>query len=179
MLIILDRDGVINRDLPQGVLRMSAFDYLPRSLEAIAALTRAGHRLCIATNQSAVGKGLMTQATLDAIHAHLLADVQATGGQIAHIYAATDAPDAPSDRRKPAPGMLLEAMREHNATKQETIFIGDALTDLIAAREAGCRSILVLTGKGMATAASSLFPEAAPIAVCDDLWHAQELMLAL
>lgn len=179
MLVLLDRDGVINRDLPRGVCAPEEFEYIPRSVAAIAELKKAGHTLCVTTNQSAVGKGWMTQATLDAIHASMLRDVRDAGGDIARIYAATEAPDTPSFRRKPAPGMLLEAMRDFDFPPSGSIMVCDALTDLIAASEAGCRAILVRTGKGLATQAMDAYADVAPIAVCDDLWEAHKVIQAL
>lgn len=177
MLVLLDRDGVINRDLPRGVCTPHEFELIDGALDAIARLHKAGHTLCIVTNQSAVGKGWMTQATLDHIHTQLMMDIQRTGGDIARIYAATDAPDTPSLRRKPAPGMLLEAMRDFGFKAGDTMFVGDALTDLIAASEAGCRSLLVRTGKGNATQESTLYADVRPVAVVDDLAAAAHYIL--
>lgn len=177
MLVLLDRDGVINRDLPRGVCTPHEFELMEGALDAIARLHKAGHTLCIVTNQSAVGKGWMTQATLDHIHTDLVMAIQKAGGDIARIYAATDAPDTPSLRRKPAPGMLLEAMRDFGFEAGDTIFVGDALTDLIAAKEAGCRAILVRTGKGTATQESTLYADVKPVTVVDDLPAAADHIL--
>lgn len=168
MLIILDRDGVINRDLPTGVLRFEEFELLPGVLPAIARLREAGHTVVIATNQSAIGKGWTTREIVAQVHAFLTQQVALAGGDIARIYVAEEAPDVPSQRRKPEPGMLLEALHDFKAGASEAVFVGDAVTDLEAAYRAGVASILVRTGKGAATEREK--PEyLQPIAVCEDL----------
>lgn len=178
MLVLLDRDGVINTNLPQSVLRIDAFEFLPRSLDAIAILTQAGITIAVCTNQSCVGRGLITQSELDAIHEHMLADIRAAGGNIARIYAATDAPEHASDRRKPGAGMLLEALRDFNADAMQTPFIGDSLRDLQAGLKAGCPRVLVRTGHGAALEASGMPAALAPVAIHDDLYAAATAILA-
>lgn len=177
MLIILDRDGVINEDRPDSVRSITEFRFIEGSKEAIAQLTQAGHTLVIATNQSVVGKGIITQDELDAIHAHMLHAIEQAGGKIMRIYVATDRPDAPSGRRKPAPGMLLEAMRDLSYSPAASIMIGDAMRDLDAARAAGIGMILVETGKGAQT------QKALPVSMQDipfvaNLASAAQLILA-
>lgn len=177
MLVLLDRDGVINVDTPTGVLSWEQFVFLPRAVEAIAKLTRAGFRIAICTNQSAIGKGWMTEATLAEIHQRMVAAIETSGGRIERIYAAPDHPDVPSDRRKPAPGMLREALKDFGAEAAHTYFIGDALRDLEAAAAAGCPRILVRTGKGAALAAAGIPPHVAPVHTCEDLYAATEYVL--
>ena len=132
-LVLLDRDGVINRDLPYGVLEPAEFEMLPGAAAAIARLTRAGFRIAICTNQSAIGKGLTTHANVHVIHGMLRDAVELEGGRIHAIYYAPEAPEEPSKRRKPAPGMLLDALRDFNATAIKTPFVGDMDRDLEAA----------------------------------------------
>jgi D-glycero-D-manno-heptose 1,7-bisphosphate phosphatase len=176
-LVLLDRDGVINEDRPEGVLRHEEFRLLPGALDAIARLTRAGYKIAICTNQSAIGMGRLAPATLDAIHADLCQQVTDTGGRIDAIYFAPDAPDAPSDRRKPAPGMLLEALAKFEAEAAHTFMVGDMLRDLEAAERAGCQRILVRTGKGAALEARGLPPHVQPVKVVADLPAAAEYIL--
>lgn len=178
MLILLDRDGVINQDMPRGVHNIDMFTLLPKAVDAIAALCSAGHTVCIVTNQSSVGRGWMTRETLDEIHQILCERVAEAGGKIADIFVADEAPDTPSMRRKPAPGMMYEAMQKFHATPNETVVIGDALRDLMAANAAGCHAILVRTGKGTLTESDDAAVGLHPIAICDDLWHATQHLLA-
>lgn len=172
MLVLLDRDGVINTNLPQSVLRIDAFEFLPRSLDAVTMLTKAGFDIAICTNQSCVGRGLITQGELDAIHAHMLTGIRSHGGHIARIYAATDTPEAATERRKPGAGMLIEALRDFQADAATTPFIGDSLRDLQAGLKAGCPRMLVRTGHGAALEDAGIPPELAPVAIYDDLYAA-------
>ncbi len=172
MLVLLDRDGVINEDRQSGVTCLEEFHFLPGALEAIAILSRAGFQIAVITNQSAVAKGLLTEAALEEIHQHMCARIEAAGGRIAAIYTCTDHPDRPGARRKPAPGMVLEALADFNVKAEQTPFIGDALRDLQAASAAGCPSVLVKTGKGKFTLNNGLPDGIQPIAVVEDLEQA-------
>lgn len=172
MLVLLDRDGVINEDRESGVTCLEEFRFLPGATRAIAKLSRAGFTIAILTNQSAVAKGLLSAATLDEIHHYMCARIEEAGGRIAAIYTCTDHPDRPGFRRKPAPGMVLEALADFNVAPEHTPFIGDALRDLQAASAAGCPSVLVKTGKGNFTLNNGLPDEIQPIAVVEDLEQA-------
>ena len=151
MLVLIDRDGVLNRDRSDLVKSPEELDILPGAPEAVAALTRAGHATALVTNQSVVGRGLIDLAMLERIHDKLQAAVAAAGGRIDRIYVCADPPWAAGPRRKPAPGMLIEAMSDFRASPADTVMIGDAKRDLEAAAGAGVRRLLVLTGKGAAT----------------------------
>jgi D-glycero-D-manno-heptose 1,7-bisphosphate phosphatase len=166
-LVILDRDGVINADLGRSVLSIAEFHLIPGAGQAIRALKAAGCTVVIATNQACVGRGEIDQAQLDAIHKHMLAQLAHDGATIDKVYCATDAGASP--RKKPAPGMLLEALSDFNADPVKTVFLGDALRDLQAARAAGCIPALVCTGKGNET--FTLLDEAtrAPLWIYPDL----------
>ncbi|MBN8543742.1 MAG: HAD-IIIA family hydrolase [Alphaproteobacteria bacterium] len=172
MLVLLDRDGVINRDAPEGILRVEDFHIFPQALEAIAALSQAGFHVAICTNQSAVGRGRMTQKTLDAIHRKLHEAAHAAGGKIDAIYAATEAPEHATHRRKPNPGMLQEALTQFGANPADTFMVGDMLRDLEAAHSAGCKKILVRTGKGAETEAKSIPAHLQPVIVVEHLLEA-------
>lgn len=168
---ILDRDGVINADSDDYILSPDAFRPLPGSLAAIARLTRAGWRVAVATNQSAVGRGWLDRETLDAIHARMHELVEAAGGRIDAIACCPHAPDAGCGCRKPEPGLLLELLETLDAQAAQTPvpFIGDSLRDLQAARAAGCRPVLVRTGNGAVTAERLPGDCLGKILVVDDL----------
>jgi D-glycero-D-manno-heptose 1,7-bisphosphate phosphatase len=178
LFVLLDRDGVINVDGPVGVLKLEEFVFLPRSIQAIGRLTQAGYRIAVCTNQSAIGKGWMTEETLGIIHGFMCAEVEKHGGKIEKIYYAPDHPDVPSTRRKPAPGMLLEALAHFCATPARTPMVGDMIRDLEAATEAGCPRILTRTGKGAALEAAGIPAAISPVTVCDDLDDAVTHILA-
>src|SRR5271154_7221473 len=111
--VCLDRDGVLNEDLPEGVRRVEDLSLLPGALDALARLARARIPTFIITNQANVGRGLVERATVEAIHEELLARARAKGGAVSGIYTCFHAPGAGCDCRKPAPGLLLPAARGH------------------------------------------------------------------
>jgi len=150
-LIILDRDGVINEDSDAYVKGPDEWRPVPGSLEAIARLTKAGYRIVVATNQSGVGRGLFDLATLAEIHAKMHRAVAAAGGRIDAVFFCPHAADANCNCRKPRPGMIEEILRRFRVEPQLVTTVGDSLRDLQAAACAGCRPVLVLTGKGRKT----------------------------
>lgn len=150
-LVLLDRDGVLNHDRPDSVKNPDELVMVDGAIEAVARLNRAGIKTAIVTNQANVGRGLITAAMLETIHAKLYAALAAGGASVDALFVAPDAPDKATDRRKPGPGMLLEAMAHFGVSASDTVMIGDAATDIEAARRAGVAFHLVLTGKGTET----------------------------
>ena len=157
-LVILDRDGVINRDSDAFIKSADEFVPISGSLEAIARLNKAGFRVVVATNQSGVARGLFDLATLDAMHDKLRSLLAEVDGHIDGIFYCPHGPEAGCDCRKPLPG-LLEQIAEEFATKLEGVpVIGDSLRDLQSAIAVGAKPILVRTGKGERTIASLAEP---------------------
>jgi D-glycero-D-manno-heptose 1,7-bisphosphate phosphatase len=177
MLVLLDRDGVINEDTPTGVLRFEEFRLLPGAIDAIVRLSRAGFQIAVCTNQSAIGKGWTTHEIVHQVHEYLRAQVIAAGGKIDEIYYAWEAPEMPSLRRKPAPGMLLEALAQFSADPAMTPFVGDMWRDLEAAYAAGCPRMLVRTGKGAALEAEGISAHLQPVIVTDTIATAADEIL--
>lgn len=147
-LILIDRDGVINRDSPAFVKSVSEFVPLDGAIDAIARLHRAGFKIAVCTNQSGVGRGLLAETTLTAIHAELVRRVEAAGGRLDALRYCPHAPDAGCNCRKPKPGMLTDLMTVLGEPPQRTVFVGDSLRDVKAAHAAGCEAVLVRTGNG-------------------------------
>lgn len=166
-LVILDRDGVINRDSDEFIKSPDEFIPLPGSIESIANLCRAGFRVVIASNQSGVGRGLFTRETLERIHGKLRTEVEAVGGAISGIYFCPHRPDANCDCRKPKPGLLLQIAREFDCELDGVPTIGDSKRDLDAAAAAGATPVLVRTGNGRRT--EKELDENCDVAVFDDL----------
>lgn len=151
-LVILDRDGVINRDSDDYVKSLDEFIPYPQALEAIARLSQAGWMVAVATNQSGIARGYYDVDTLEAMHAKMQALVTAAGGKIDHIAYCPHGPDDECSCRKPLPG-LLERIRAALGLKtlEGSWMVGDSLRDLQAGNAAGCHSALVRTGKGART----------------------------
>jgi len=169
MLALLDRDGVINVDRPDSVKIPDELILLPGAADAVARLNAAGWQVAVITNQSVVGRGIISEAALAAIHTRLRTLLAAEGARLDAIYYCPDHPDAPTPRRKPGAAMLYEALAYFGATATHTPMIGDALRDMQAAAEAGCPRYLVRTGKGAATLAAGIPEHLQPVSVCDDL----------
>lgn len=178
MLLLLDRDGVLNANRPDYVKAISELVLLPGSAAAVARLNAAGHRVAVCTNQSAVGRGIIAEDRLAEIHGHLRAELARAGGRIDALYHAPDPPWAASERRKPGPGMLREAMQQLRRGREPVAFIGDSLSDLQAAHAAGCDRILVRSGHGAAVQAAGIPPALLPVRVFEDLARAVEALLA-
>jgi D-glycero-D-manno-heptose 1,7-bisphosphate phosphatase len=168
--VILDRDGVLNDEMPDHgyVLQLADFKWLPGALPALAMLSRAGLRLSVATNQSAVGRGLMTAQQLDRVHAAMRTQAEAAGARISGVYCCPHAPDQQCSCRKPAPGLIRAAIQESGIPAVQTLLVGDDVRDVQAARAAGVAAVLVRTGKGV-RAAAQLQANGDPPQVFDDL----------
>jgi len=152
--VLLDRDGVINEDSPNYIRSPAEWIPIPGSLEAIAKLTRERIRIVVLTNQSAIGRGLMTKSDLDAIHHHMRDAIEQAGGQVAAIYDCPHAPQAGCDCRKPKPGLFLRFAEDFGVSLDGIPAVGDSLRDLTAADRAGARPVLVMTGNGQKTRAA-------------------------
>lgn len=158
-LIILDRDGVINRDSDHFIKSPDEWLPIEGSLEAIARLNQAGWRVVVASNQSGLGRGLFDMDTLNAIHEKMFKELAAVGGRIDAIFFCPHAANSTCDCRKPKPGLLQQIAQRFNANLQGVPTIGDSLRDLQAGVQVGCVPYLVLTGKGERTRADADLPE--------------------
>lgn len=150
-LVVLDRDGVINRDSPLFIRSPEEWQPLPGALEAIARLVQGGFLVVVASNQSGVGRGLFSAATLDAIHRRMNGAVEAAGGRLAGIFVCPHAPEDGCDCRKPLPGLLRQIGQRFAIPLEDMPVIGDSERDLQAAWAVGARAILVRTGNGRQT----------------------------
>jgi len=166
-LIILDRDGVINRDSDGFVKSPDEWQPIPGSLDAIARLGHAGYRVVIATNQSGISRGLFDLQVLNLIHRKMHKMVQEVGGSVDAVFFCPDA-DETNPFRKPNPGMLLEIGRRLKCGLQGVPVVGDSVRDVRAARAANAWPLLVRTGKGAQTLESE-WEICANVQVFDDL----------
>ena len=142
--IILDRDGVINYDSDNYIKSPEEWRPIPRSLEAVAALNRAGYRVVIATNQAGISRGLYDVSTLDCIHEKMADALAQVGGYVEEIFFCPHHPDAHCSCRKPEPGLLYQAQKKYKFNLAETYFIGDSYKDIKAGQTAGCKRDLAI-----------------------------------
>ncbi len=173
-LVMMDRDGVINEDSAEFIKSVEEWRPIPGSLEAIAALHRAGWRVAVVTNQSGVGRGLYDEPTLAQIHEHMRERVRAAGGELAGIYYCPHLPEDGCECRKPRPGMFRALERELGLAVAGAPYVGDRLSDVEAAEAVGARPMLVRTGTGAATEA---LLGARRVPVFDDLAAAARSLL--
>lgn len=167
MIIILDRDGVINEDSDAYIKSPQEWHPIPGSLEAIAALCKSGHTIVVATNQSGVGRGLYSLETLEHIHQKMRQAVIKLGGRIDRIYYCPHHPDEECGCRKPKSGMIRAILADYQVTGQSCIVVGDSLRDLQAGAAVGCQLALVKTGKGQQTLTESY--DFSQVMICDNL----------
>lgn len=145
--VFLDRDGTLIEEV-NYCADPARVNILPGVPEALRRLKDAGFLTFIITNQSGIGRGLMTEAQYRTVEAEVLR--QAGARAIDAVYFCADVPAKDSLRRKPAPGMVLEAADQHDVDLARSFFIGDKAADMECGRRAGTRTILVRTGYGTA-----------------------------
>ena len=147
--VFLDRDGVINKYPGDRfyVTSLKKFRFLLHVKKAITLLAGKGFKIFVASNQAGVGKGVYAHKILKAITAKMLKEIERSGGRITKVYYCTHRKEAGCSCRKPKPGLLKKAAREFKISLKGAYFIGDTIRDVLTAQAAGCKSILVLTGK--------------------------------
>jgi D-glycero-D-manno-heptose 1,7-bisphosphate phosphatase len=146
--VFLDRDGVINRKPPEGqyVTRWEEMKFLPGVPEAIALLMGAGFCVFAVSNQRCVAKELLTVSELESIHKRMCQELAAAGAVITAVYYCPHEEQPPCNCRKPAPGMILTAAKEHDIDLRASWMIGDSDIDIKAGRNAGCRTVRIVRG---------------------------------
>lgn len=178
--VFLDRDGVINENQDGDYVRQwEGFRFLPGAVAAIAALHAAGYPVVVVTNQAGIARGRLSAATLEEIHTRMLATIRAGGGDVVAVLHCPHHPEAGCECRKPEPGMLRRAAAQLGLDLSRSVLVGDHLTDMQAALTAGCRAILVRTGRGRSVCDEvAADPSFAAVDVVDDLPAAVATILA-
>jgi D-glycero-D-manno-heptose 1,7-bisphosphate phosphatase len=168
--IFLDRDGTLMREVnycsdPKQV------EIFPGVPAALLKLKGAGYKLIVISNQAGIGRGYFTEAQYRLVEAEVArAILPAT---LDAVYFCPDRPDLATDRRKPAPGMVFEAERDHDIDLARSFFIGDKAIDIACGRNAGLQTILVKTGYGAEET------HAAPNWIAEDFSAATDIILNL
>lgn len=146
----LDRDGVINADTGY-VHRWDDFQFLPGVEEAISRLARADYQVVVVTNQSGIGRGLYSAADYEKLTQNMLRHLNAAGAPVLAVYHCPHAPGSSADGgacdcRKPLPGMLLRAAREHRLDLAQSLLVGDKESDVQAGWAAGVGATILVRG---------------------------------
>jgi len=156
--VFFDRDGIVNRSPGAGyVERWEDFHLLPAFVEALRVVRERGYEAVIVTNQRGVALGRMSRETLDDIHRRLEERLRQSGLDLLDIRVCT-ADDDHDPRRKPHPGMLLEAARQHRLDLARSWMIGDSERDIEAGRRAGCAVTVRVASDTEETAADLRVP---------------------
>jgi D-glycero-D-manno-heptose 1,7-bisphosphate phosphatase len=143
--VFLDRDGVLNRKLPEGayVSDWAQFDWLPGAVEAIARMNRAGLTVIVVTNQRGIALGRLSLQQLELIHDQLLGYLARQGARLDAIYYCPHDQDE-CNCRKPGIGLFEQAAKDFpEVDAKNSVVIGDSLSDIEAGRRLGMRTIFI------------------------------------
>ncbi len=181
--VFLDRDGVINYDRADYVKRWAEFAFLPGALTALRQLAGLGWPVIVVSNQAAIGRGLASRETVEAINLRMRQEVWSAGGRIDDVLYCPHRPDDKCDCRKPQPGLLRRAAGRLGLELSASFMVGDAESDMLAALKAGCHPVLVKTGRGREQYALLQSHGVDGFAVADDLaaavdWIAQQALVS-
>lgn len=147
--LFLDRDGVFIENRANYVRGWEDVQFFPKALAALARIRAVPYKIIVVTNQSAVGRGIISLETAVALNNRILEVLRQANGRIDASYLCPAKPGTSDPCRKPRPGMLLQAAQEHKIDLSQSYMIGDALTDIQAGQAAGVmQAILLLTGRG-------------------------------
>jgi D-glycero-D-manno-heptose 1,7-bisphosphate phosphatase len=144
--VFLDRDGVINQNRDDYVKRWDEFAFLPGALDALRRLAQTPLLIIVVTNQSIINRGLASVQEVQDICRRMIEEIQNHGGRIDGVLMCPHRPDEGCNCRKPRPGLLLEAADRFHLDLPQSYLIGDAMSDVEAGLNAGCRVLMVKTG---------------------------------
>ena len=147
--VFLDRDGVINRypGDTKYVTSWEEFRFLPNAKKAIALLTSKGYSVFVISNQAGVGKGIYSQDTLNDITGNMLKALEKSKAKVTAVFYCTHRNEDNCSCRKPKDGLIKLAIKGTKIELKSSFFVGDTIRDVLTAKTAGCKSILVLSGK--------------------------------
>lgn len=176
--VFLDRDGVICYDRDDYVKGVAEFVWIPGSREAITALHKSGFQVVVVTNQSAVGRKIITLPQLEEMNSFMIEGIEKMGGKIDAIYYCPHRPEDGCNCRKPNPGLFNKAAQDLDIDLNNSFLVGDSLRDIEPGLRLGCITILVLSGKITSSAQLSKYIEIQPHYIAQNLLEAvQEVIL--
>ena len=178
--LFLDRDGVIIENRSNYVRAWSDVSIYPQAIDALIKVKPTGYKTIIITNQSAVGRGLISPEIAQEINLRLIEEIQSAGGRIDGLFMCPHAPHDNCACRKPQPGLILEAADSLSLDLSRSILVGDALSDIMAGQSAGVgKNVLVRTGRGNAQSATPLAAQIPPFLIYDTLADALSELIPL
>jgi D-glycero-D-manno-heptose 1,7-bisphosphate phosphatase len=171
--IFLDRDGTINSDHNGYISSLQNYNLFDFTIPALKKLSELGNKLCIITNQSGISRGLIKEENLNFIHDFIIKLFRQHEIALLKIYTCFDHPDYATNRRKPGPGMFLEAKRDYGFDLKKCLMIGDSYSDMKAGLLLNMDTMLVLTGHGQKTL-GTLGKKEPPTYIAKDLYDGVE-----
>ena len=171
--IILDRDGVINKDSDDYIKTADEWEVIPRSVDAIKKLSDNNFQIIIISNQSGIERGLISPLNFIKINNKMLNAVNKVGGSIAAILYCPSLPTSSNPNRKPNPGMFIDIAERMNFKLSNCYAVGDSPRDIEASVAAKCMPLAVRTGNGYKIENNNKFK----VPIFDDLFDAVDFVL--
>ena len=180
--VFLDRDGTIIEEV-NYLRRIEEMVVFPFAVQALRKLKAAGYLNVVISNQSAIARGFLSESDLETIHEALARRLKRDGARVDAFYFCPHHAEATVEKyrtvcecRKPRPGMIFQAASDLQIDVKASFVVGDRVGDVGAAREAGCRSVLVKTGYG--EAALKELGDLQPDYIAENLLEAAEWIIA-
>lgn len=176
--IFLDRDGVIIENRANYVRDWSDVTVFPDAIKALSNPKLENYKIVIVTNQSAVGRGIISIEAAEEINQRLVNSIRDQFGRLDGAYLCPHSPDDKCGCRKPKPGLLLQAANELSLDLKRSWMIGDAWSDVQAGQAAGVRGAIILkTGRGTEQLSMAHPKNIEDHLICDNLSHALEMII--
>ena len=144
-VLMIDRDGTINKRAPRGeyIASWHDFHWEPQTVEAMRQLAKEGFRFLVLSNQAGIARGMLKSKTVDEINARMVFELREQGIDVIDVYICPHHWDEGCSCRKPNPGMFFRASRSHLLRMDRTVYVGDDPRDSRAAFNAECLSVLI------------------------------------
>ncbi len=177
-IVFLDRDGVISKYYPgDWSKKWEEFSFLPKAKESLKRLTKANYRIVVISNQAGVSKGLFSLKNLRYITKRMKEEVKKSGGKIKKVYYCPHQDEDNCSCRKPKVGLFRKAEKDLGGFNfEKTFFVGDSEVDILAGKNIGTKTILVLSGKTKSREETKGWQKQ-PDYIATDLFSASEIIL--
>ncbi len=169
--IFLDRDGTIIEE-KDFIKTPDEIEFLPGSIEAIKILKELGYKIIVISNQSGIGRGILTEEMVNRVNKSFLGRLKKENAEIDALYFCPHSPEENCDCRKPRIGLIMKAVEEQKLDLKETVVIGDKLSDVELGKKVGAKTVLVLTGYGKKEADKAKVSSIKPDYITDNLYKA-------
>jgi histidinol-phosphate phosphatase family protein len=167
----LDRDGTIIED-KDFIKTPNEIEFLQGSIEAIKILRKLDYKIIVISNQSGIGRGILTEEMVEKVNESFLERLKKENAEIDGLYFCPHSPEDNCDCRKPETGLIKMAMAEHKLDLKEAVVIGDKLSDVELGKKIGAKTVLVLTGYGKKEAEKAKVSQLLPDFIANDLLDA-------